>query len=469
VLREAVAQLRAYFAGERTRFDLPLDLQGGTGFQQSVWQALLAIPPGGTTSYGELGRRLGRPQAARAVGAAVGRNPLSIVVPCHRVLGTGGSLTGYAGGPGAQDRAAAPRRRTGTLTRMSIASIIDFVVLAALWGSSFLFMRLAVVEFGAVPTAAVRVAVAAVFLLPLMLWKGHGALFRKHWWKVCLIGIPNSALPFALFSFALLSITTGLSAILNATVPLFGALVAWWWLKDRPTGSRVLGLMVGFVGIALLAWDKASFKPDASGVAPAWAVIACLVATLSYAIAASGTKRYLTGLPPLLTATGSQVGATLGLALPALWLWPDQMPGGQAWLALVALGRALHGRRVHPLLPPDRADRPGACARRHLCGAGVRHPLWRLVPGRAGDALDDRVRGGDRLRHGLVHRPAEAAVPAPADMNSARQLKLRLAQPKPRNPLVVAAAQRKAGSHRKTKSAERQAQKSQLKKQLKDL
>jgi drug/metabolite transporter (DMT)-like permease len=221
---------------------------------------------------------------------------------------------------------------------MSIASIIDFVVLAALWGSSFLFMRLAVVEFGAVPTAAVRVAVAAVFLLPLMLWKGHGALFRKHWWKVCLIGIPNSALPFALFSFALLSITTGLSAILNATVPLFGALVAWWWLKDRPTGSRVLGLMVGFVGIALLAWDKASFKPDASGVAPAWAVIACLVATLSYAIAASGTKRYLTGLPPLLTATGSQVGATLGLALPALWLWPDQMPGGQAWLALVALG-----------------------------------------------------------------------------------------------------------------------------------
>lgn len=98
VLREAVAQLRAYFAGARTRFDLPLDLQGGTGFQQSVWNALLAIPAGGTTSYAELGRRLGRPQAARAVGAAVGRNPVSIVVPCHRVLGTGGSLTGYAGG-----------------------------------------------------------------------------------------------------------------------------------------------------------------------------------------------------------------------------------------------------------------------------------------------------------------------------------------------------------------------------------
>jgi methylated-DNA-[protein]-cysteine S-methyltransferase len=98
VLRQAVAQLVEYFAGRRTAFDLPLDLQGGTPFQQSVWDALLRIPRGGTTSYAELARRLGKPQAARAIGAAVGRNPVSIVVPCHRVLGTDGTLTGYAGG-----------------------------------------------------------------------------------------------------------------------------------------------------------------------------------------------------------------------------------------------------------------------------------------------------------------------------------------------------------------------------------
>jgi methylated-DNA-[protein]-cysteine S-methyltransferase len=98
VLQEAVAQLRAYFAGERTGFELPLDLGAGTPFQQDVWTALRTIPRGGTTSYAALARGLGRPQAARAVGAAVGRNPVSIVVPCHRVLGTGGSLTGYAGG-----------------------------------------------------------------------------------------------------------------------------------------------------------------------------------------------------------------------------------------------------------------------------------------------------------------------------------------------------------------------------------
>ena len=98
MLRKADAQLDEYFAGTRTRFDLPLDLQGGTAFQQSVWQALLAIPRGGTTSYGALSQRIGQAAAVRAVGAAVGRNPLSIVVPCHRVLGADGSLTGYAGG-----------------------------------------------------------------------------------------------------------------------------------------------------------------------------------------------------------------------------------------------------------------------------------------------------------------------------------------------------------------------------------
>lgn len=98
VLVQAVAQLGDYFAGHRTQFELPLDLQGGTPFQRSVWQALLAIPAGDTTSYGELSRQVGRPAAVRAVGAAVGRNPVSIVVPCHRVLGRDGSLTGYAGG-----------------------------------------------------------------------------------------------------------------------------------------------------------------------------------------------------------------------------------------------------------------------------------------------------------------------------------------------------------------------------------
>ena len=98
VLKQAVQQLKQYLAGKRSSFDLPLDLRGGTEFQQSVWQALLKIPAGATTSYGVIGTRMGKPKAVRAVGAAVGRNPIGIIVPCHRVMGADGSLTGYAGG-----------------------------------------------------------------------------------------------------------------------------------------------------------------------------------------------------------------------------------------------------------------------------------------------------------------------------------------------------------------------------------
>jgi methylated-DNA-[protein]-cysteine S-methyltransferase len=97
LLRRAAQALRRYFAGEAAAFDLPLDLHG-TPFQRSVWQALLRIPAGRTCSYGEVAQAIGAPQAVRAVGAAVGRNPASLVVPCHRVLGRDGSLTGYAGG-----------------------------------------------------------------------------------------------------------------------------------------------------------------------------------------------------------------------------------------------------------------------------------------------------------------------------------------------------------------------------------
>jgi methylated-DNA-[protein]-cysteine S-methyltransferase len=93
----AIEQLEQYFAGDRRQFDLPLDL-GGTAFQRAVWDQLMAIPYGETRAYGALAATLGRPDRARAVGAAVGRTPVPIIVPCHRAVGAGGSLTGYRGG-----------------------------------------------------------------------------------------------------------------------------------------------------------------------------------------------------------------------------------------------------------------------------------------------------------------------------------------------------------------------------------
>jgi methylated-DNA-[protein]-cysteine S-methyltransferase len=96
-LQQAAHELAGFFAGRRQHFEVPIDA-AGTPFQRSVWQALQHIPPGQLDRYGELAARLGRPEAARAVGAAVGRNPVSVIVPCHRVVGADGSLTGYAGG-----------------------------------------------------------------------------------------------------------------------------------------------------------------------------------------------------------------------------------------------------------------------------------------------------------------------------------------------------------------------------------
>ena len=102
LLVETERQLSAYFAGTLARFDVPLDFRG-TDFQRSVWQALLTIPFGETRSYAAIARHIGRPAAVRAVGAANGRNPISIIAPCHRVIGSNGALTGFAGGLDAKD------------------------------------------------------------------------------------------------------------------------------------------------------------------------------------------------------------------------------------------------------------------------------------------------------------------------------------------------------------------------------
>lgn len=224
---------------------------------------------------------------------------------------------------------------------MSPALALEFLLLGALWGSSFLFMRLGAAEFGALPTAGLRVALAALFLLPVFLVRGVWADFRQRAGAILFVGLLNSGIPFALFAFAVMHISTGLTSILNATVPLTGALVAWLWLKDRPGGSRMLGLAIGFIGVVLLVVGKAGFSAadlsDAQARATLWPMGACLLATLCYGIAASFTKRYLMGAHPLATATGSQIGATLGLALPTFWLWPPTPVSLGAWGALAAV------------------------------------------------------------------------------------------------------------------------------------
>jgi len=211
--------------------------------------------------------------------------------------------------------------------------IAELIALAALWGASFLFMRIAAPAFGPVALVAVRVGGAALFLLPLLAAHGHRRELVRHWRAIAAVGLLNSALPFLCFSYAALSINAGLSAIFNSATPLFAAVIAWAWLADRMTPWRVLGLAVGFAGVVWIAWDKASFKSGGS----TWPVAACLAATLCYGIAPSLAKRYLSGVAPLAIAAGSQLSATLFVALPAIWFWPATMPSSPSWLAAAAL------------------------------------------------------------------------------------------------------------------------------------
>lgn len=219
---------------------------------------------------------------------------------------------------------------------MRAFDIGELVLLAALWGASFLFMRLGAHEFGPVVLAAVRVGLASAMLVPLLAYRGQLVELRTHWRGLLVVGALNSAIPFALFSFAALSITAGLSSIVNATTPLWTAIVAFVWLRQGLTRWRVLGLVIGFAGVAFLAWDKASFKPgaDHSGF---WAVLACAAATLCYGLAANATRRFLGGASALAVATGSQCSAAVLLAAPAVLLWPATAPSGTAWGAALAL------------------------------------------------------------------------------------------------------------------------------------
>ncbi|RZU03044.1 DMT family transporter [Rivibacter subsaxonicus] len=219
---------------------------------------------------------------------------------------------------------------------MKQRDLFELLLLAALWGASFLFMRLGAADFGPLALAALRVAIAAAVLLPLLLWRGEWAAMHRHWKPIALVGIVNSALPFLAYAYAALSINAGLASIFNATSPLWAALIAWAWLGDRLTPPRVLGLAIGFVGVIWLAWDKASFKPGAEAVG--FAVLACLGATLMYGLGASMSKKWLAGVPPMATATGSQLAAAVLLLPLGLGAWPAQPAPPLAWGAVIALG-----------------------------------------------------------------------------------------------------------------------------------
>ena len=168
------------------------------------------------------------------------------------------------------------------------------MVLAALWGGSFVFMRVAVPVLGPVVLAFVRVDVAALALLALAYAQRRFPPFRTRWRDFAVVGIVNSALPFLLFSYAQQYVTASTGAILNATSPFFGAVAAAIWLDEPLTGRKLAGMALGFAGVAVLV----GWHPDAMTRDTALAIAACLAAAVCYALGGTFAKRRLKGVHP---------------------------------------------------------------------------------------------------------------------------------------------------------------------------
>lgn len=217
---------------------------------------------------------------------------------------------------------------------MKTRDIADLLILSALWGASFLFMRIAVPEFGPVVLAELRVAIASILLLPLLILRADVGDLRTHWKKLATVGSLNTAIPFMLLPFSTLYLTGGFAAILNATSPLWAAIIAWIWLSARLDVGRITGLIIGFGGVIVLVWNKASF--DLGGVS--LAIIAAILASVFYGIGANYTRKYLHGISPLAIAAGSQLAAALVLLPGAIVLWPDGPISVRAWAAIITMG-----------------------------------------------------------------------------------------------------------------------------------
>ncbi len=217
---------------------------------------------------------------------------------------------------------------------MVIRPAVELPLLAAIWGGSFLLMKIGGAEFGPILFMALRTLTASVFLLALLLLNKQFKTLLNHKKSLFIVGLLNTAIPFVLFGWATLTLTAGSTSVLNATTPMFGAIVAVIWLKDKLNKMSIVGLITGFIGVYVLMFDKIN-QPQSNVVLP---MLAVMTASLFYGIGANYTKRYLTDLKPLTLAAGSQISATLVLLPLSLWYLPSSMPSMPAINAVILLG-----------------------------------------------------------------------------------------------------------------------------------
>lgn len=216
---------------------------------------------------------------------------------------------------------------------MKPADLATLLLMGALWGGSYLFIRVGVPELGSLPLMGGRVALAALILWGGLRAAGRRPEIRPHFRPLLVIGLSNAALPFSLIAWAELRLGASLTAVLGATVPLFGAVLSALWLGERLTIIRASGLAFGLLGVVVLT----GWSPIAIDAPTLAAIGATLVASLSYAGSGVYVRRRLAGIPAGTLALGQQLGAVVWLAVPALLFLPDRPPSPAALGAMGAL------------------------------------------------------------------------------------------------------------------------------------
>lgn len=208
---------------------------------------------------------------------------------------------------------------------------VELLALGAIWGASFLFMRIAAKDFGALALVEVRLALGGLILSPF-LWRERRRITGSLWWKIAGVGAINSAIPFVLFAWAAQRAPAGIGAISNATAAMFTALIALLFFGERINTRRAIGLVAGFVGVVVLASDK-------TGGGNVWqAALAGTFAAFLYGIGANLLRRHLSGIPAGANACATLLCATVLLSPLAIATWPDHPIPTLSWVCAITLG-----------------------------------------------------------------------------------------------------------------------------------
>ena len=220
------------------------------------------------------------------------------------------------------------------MQQVTLRDYIELLILSAIWGSSFLFLRIASPEFGPIFLIEMRVASGLIVLLPICLLLGKIQELKENWKMIFILSLSNMTIPFCLFAYSALNMGAGVLSIINATVPFFTAIIAFLVYQQRMTRYGLIGLMVGFMGVAVLVFDPS----ESSGVTNDLAIPSALFACVLYGVALNIVSHKLQGVSGISITTGALFFSTIVLIPFAVIERPEVMPQGSVWFSVLALG-----------------------------------------------------------------------------------------------------------------------------------